>query len=171
MVELPKTEAELQALIDERVSARETEIKADYDNKFAEQRKKHQTEIEKIKADAGKSAEQLAEERIKEQQDKDANELEELRKFKKTTLIGEKLAKEGLPNFLKNDSRLLNAEDGDLDKVVKDIKKEFEAVQPKGNTHSSVIPQGGASQPNQGGDSKTTAYGKMADALKEAFGK
>ena len=78
MVELPKTEAELQAYVDAQVSERETALKAEYDGKFASQRKKHDEEIAKIKADAGKSAEEIAQQRIKEQQDADAKELEDL---------------------------------------------------------------------------------------------
>jgi len=147
MVELPKNEAELQAYVDSQVEAKRTEWETKKNEDFARQRAKHDEEIKKLRADMGKSAEQLAEERIKEQQEKDANELAELRSFKKTTILGEKLAKEGLPSYFKNDNRLLTAEEGDLDKVIKDIKKEYEATLPKGNTTSSVIQQGGSVNP------------------------
>ena len=159
MVELPKTDAELQAYVEEQVKARETELKAEYDNKFASQRKKHDEEIAKIKADAGKSAEELAQQRIKEQQEADAKEFARLKEFEKTTILGEKLAKENLPSFFKNDSRLLNAENGDVDKVIKDIKKEYEASLPRGNQTSTVVKTGGAQQPNA----------TQADAANEAF--
>ena len=170
MVELPKTEAELQAYVDAQVQARETELKAEYDGKFAAQRKKHDDDIAKVKAEVGKSAEELAQERIKEQQEADAKELNELRAFKKSSIISERLAKENLPNYFKNDSRLINAEDGDMDKVIKDIKKEYEASLPKGNTYSSVIQQGNG-KPATSGDSKEVAYGSMANFLKEQLGK
>lgn len=165
MVELPKTDAELQALLEENSNAIREELKKEYDNKFAEQRKKHDNEIAKIKADAGKTAEQLADERIKEQQDKDANELLELRAFKKNTILGEKLQKEGLPSYFKNDNRLLTAEDGDLDRVIKDIKKEYEATLPKGNTHSNVIQQGGSVSPTIGKSTEQIANEKMGEFL------
>lgn len=165
MVELPKTEAELQAIIDAKVQETRESVSKEYDGKFAAQRTKHDEEIKKIKDSIGKSAEELAEERIKEQQQKDAQELADLRSFKKNTILGEKLAKEGLPSFFKNDTRLLNAEDGDLDKVIKDVKKEYEATQPKGNTHSSVVQQGGSISPSAGKDDQTVANEKMGEFL------
>ena len=168
MVELPKTEAELQAYVQEQISARETEWKATKDQEFAAQRKRHQAEIDKIKADAGKTAEELAQERLKEQQDQLNSEVEELRKFKKTTLLGQKLEKEGLPSFFKNDARLLSAEDGDLDKVVKDIKKEYEASLPKGNQHSTIINTQNGATPSGDRDKAKAEFGQ---ALKELVGK
>ena len=165
MVELPKTDAELQALLDANTKEVTERVSKEYDGKFATQRKKHDEEIAKIKADAGKSAEELAQERIKEQQEKDANELAELRSFKKTTIIGEKLAKEGLPSYFKNDNRLLTAEDGDLDKVIKDIKKDYEATLPKGNTHSTVIQQGGSVNPSVNKTETDIANEKMGEFL------
>lgn len=165
MTELPKTEAELQGLIDEAVNKATTALKAEYDGKFATQRTKHDQEIKKLKEDMGKSAEELAQERIKEQQEKDANELTELRAFKKNTILGEKLAKEGLPSYFKNDNRLLTAEDGDLDRVIKDVKKEYEATLPKGNTHSSVVQQGGSVSPNSQKSEADIANEKMGEFL------
>lgn len=164
MTELPKTEAELQAMLD----ARANEVKSEYDGKFAAQRKKHDEEIARIKADAGKNAEELAQQRLQEQQEADAQELKELRSFKKQVVLGEKLAKENLPSYFKNDSRLLSAEDGDIDKVIKDIKKEYEASLPKGNTHSTIV------QANSGGpqmDSKDKANAEFGAALKQLLNK
>lgn len=165
MVELPKNEAELQAYVDSQVEAKRTEWETKKNEDFARQRAKHDEEIKKLRADMGKSAEQLAEERIKEQQEKDANELAELRSFKKTTILGEKLAKEGLPSYFKNDNRLLTAEEGDLDKVIKDIKKEYEATLPKGNTTSSVIQQGGSVSPTHAKTDADVANEKMGAFL------
>ena len=167
MVELPKTEAELQAYVDEQIQAKQTEWESKQNEMFATQRKKHQAEIDKIKADAGKSAEEIAQERIKEQQEKDSKELTELRAYKKSNELGKRLEKEGLPTFLKNDSRLINAEDGDLDKVITDVKKDFEAYQPKGATHSTVVPN---AQGQQQVDKKQEAYNAMGEALKEIVG-
>ena len=168
MVELPKTDAELQAYVEAQVQARESELKAEYDNKFASQRKKHDEEIAKVKADAGKSAEELAQQRVKEQQDADYKELQELRAYKKSAVLSEKLAKENLPNYFKNDNRLLTAEDGDIDKVIKDIKKEYEASLPKGATHSTVVNTSG-NQPQV--TDKDKANQLFGQALKEALGR
>ena len=170
MVGLPKDEAELQAYVDAQVQAKETEWKAQKDKEFAAQRTKHQAEIDKIKADMGKSAEQIAEERIKEQQEKDAKELAELRSYKKNTILGEKLAKENLPSYFKNDSRLLSAEDGDIDKVIKDIKKEYEASLPKGNTKSTIIQQGG-NRVDTNKDDHTRALESLGNSIKNAIGR
>lgn len=170
MVELPKTEAELQAYVDAQVSERETALKAEYDGKFASQRKKHDEEIAKIKADAGKSAEEIAQQRIKEQQDADAKELADLRAYKKSAILGEKLAKENLPSYFKNDNRLLTADEGDIDKVIKDIKKEYEASLPRGATHSTVVTTGsGLNQPQP--SDKDNANKLFGQALREALGR
>ena len=143
MAELPKTDAELQALIDQAVEKATTALKTEYDGKFAAQRTKHDEEIKKIKADAGKSAEELAQQRIKEQNDADQKELAELRAYKKGKTLEERLSKENMPSHFKYDSRLLNASEEDFEKVLKDVKKEYEATLPKGNTTSTIIKTGG----------------------------
>ena len=78
----------------------------------------------------------------------------------KGKIIEERLAKENLPPHFKYDTRLLNASDDDFDKVVKDVKKEYEATLPKGNQTSTVVKTGGTTQPIQ----------TPADAANEAFG-
>lgn len=169
MVELPKTEAELQALIDASVSARETELKAEHDKAFASQRTKYESQIKSLKEGVGKSAEELAQQKIKEQQEQDQQELNELRAYKKSTILGEKLAKENLPIFLKNDTRLLNADEAEVDKIIKDIKKEYEASLPtKGNPHSTIVPTGGKAQTTTDKDKANEAFGQ---ALKELIGR
>lgn len=169
MEEFPKTQEELDALLNERETQIRESVTKEFNDKFAKQRTLHQAEIDKIKADMGKSAEQLAEERIKEQQAQDAKELEELRSFKKQTILGDKLAKEGLPSFFKNDNRLTSAEDGDIDKVIKDIKKEYESALPKGNSHSSVIQQG-VGKGNRQLTEQEEAYESLGNALKSLVG-
>lgn len=164
-MELPKTEAELQALLDAKESETRDAVSKEFNGKFAAERTKHESELKKLKEDMGKSAEELAQERIKEQQEKDQLELNELRAFKKSAIIESKLAKEGLPSFFKNDNRLLGAEDGDLDKVIKVVKSEYEAVQPKGNVHSNVVGQGGAVPPSGGKSAEDVATEKMGEFL------
>ena len=77
-----------------------------------------------------------------------------------------KNSKEGLPEFFKNDTRLLNAEDGNIDKVIKDIKKEFDAYQPKGATHSTVIPTQ-TQAVNNASDEKGQVFKEVGDVIKE----
>ena len=166
MTELPKTEQELNDLIAAKVQEKADELTAQHNGQMATMRKKYDDDLKKAKEQAGKTAEELAQERIKEQQEHDAQELTELRQFKKNTVLGEKLKKEGLPDFFKNDTRLLNAEDGNLDKVIKDIKKEYEQYQPKGATHSTVVPTQSQTV-NKQQDDKSAAFEKMGDALKE----
>ena len=64
----------------------------------------------------------------------------------------------------------MSAEEGDYDKIIKEIKKEFDATQPRGNSHSSVIQQG-SGKPAGTGDSKEVAYSSMANFMKEQLGK
>ena len=95
--------------------------------------------------------------------------LVKLRTFKKNTVLSEKLKKEGLPDFFKNDTRLLNAEEGNVDKVIKDIKKEYEQYQPKGATHSTVV-QTNTSGGNTQQSEKELAFEKMGETIKEIVG-
>jgi len=166
MTELPKTEQELNDLIAAKVQEKADELTAQHNGQMATMRKKYEGDLAKAKEQANMTAEQIAAEKVKEQQEHDAQELTELRQFKKNTVLGEKLKKEGLPDFFKNDTRLLNAEDGDLDKVIKEIKKEYEQYQPKGATHSTVVPTQSQTV-NKQQDDKSAAFEKMGDALKQ----
>ena len=166
MTELPKTEQELNDLIAAKVQEATAEQEAKHNGQMANLRKKYDDDLKKAKEQAGKTAEELAQEKIKEQQEAKDNELNELRAFKKNTILTEKLKKEGLPDFFKNDTRLINAEDGSVDKIIKDIKKEYEQYQPKGATHSTVV-QTQSQNVNKQQDDKSAAFEKMGDALKE----
>lgn len=166
MTELPKTEQELNDLIEQKVNEATEKANAKHNSDMAQMRQKYDADLKKAKEQANLSAEELANQRAKEQQEANEKELNELRSYKKTTELSQKLAKEGLPDFLKNDSRLLNAEDGNVDKVIKTIKGEFEQSLPKGARHSTVVQtQTNGSTPS--GDAKQEAFGKMAEALKE----
>ena len=139
MTELPKTEQELNELIEAKVQEKATEMEAKHNGQMANLRKKYDDDLKKAKEQAGLTAEQLAQEKVKEQYEADQKELSELRAYKKSSEISQRLAKEGLPTYFKNDQRLLNAESGDLDKVIKEVKKEYEASLPRGATHSTVV--------------------------------
>ena len=170
MVELPKNEAELQALLDAKEQETAEKWKAKHDGEMASMRKKHDEELKRAKEQANMTAEELAEQKYKEQQEAKDKELNELRAYKKQGIIGSKLEKEGLPSFFKNDSRLLNAEEGDYDKVIKEIKKEYEAALPKGATHSTVVPNAQGSG-NKQQDDKQAAFNAFGEALKEVVQK
>ena len=170
-MELPKTEAELDAIITSKVKEATDELVSKHNGEMATLRKKHEADIQKVKDQANLSAEEIAQRKIQEQYDADQKELQELRGFKKTTLISQRLAKDGLPEYLKNDVRLINSSDEDFEKNYKSVKADFEATQPKGNTHSSVVKQtGGASVRNPSQDSKDEAYQKMGEALGQIIG-
>ena len=166
MTELPKTEQELNDLIAAKVQEKTDELTSQHNGQMATMRKKYESDLAKAKEQANMTAEQIAAEKVKEQQEHDAQELAELRQFKKNSVLSEKLKKENLPDFFKNDVRLRDAEDGEIDKVIKEIKKEFDAFQPKGATHSTVVPTQTQSISNTQ-DEKGQAFEKMGDAIKE----
>ena len=170
MVELPKTEQELNDLIEAKVSAKVEELTSKHNGEMANLRKSYDDKIKKAQEQANLSAEEKAQQIAQEKEQQTQQELSELRAFKKSTTLKERLTKEGLPSFLANDNRLLSAEEGDLDKVIKVVKGEYEANLPKGNTHSSVIQT--TSQPAQNGKDgeKEEAYRKASEVLQKAFG-
>lgn len=167
-LELPKTEQELNDYVEAKVQERQAELEAKHNGQMATLRKKYDDDLKKAKEQAGLTAEQLAQEKVKEQYEADQKELSELRAYKKSSEISQKLAKEGLPAYFKNDTRLLNANDGDLDKVIKDVKKEYDATLPKGATHSTVVQTAQGSKPR---DDKSELYASVGEALKGALGK
>ena len=166
-MELPKTEQELNELVEQKVNEATEKLVAKHNGEMATMRQKHDAELKKAKEQANLSAEELAQQKFKEQQEQTQQELTELRQFKKSSMLSERLEKEGLPSFFKNDTRLLNAEDGNIDKVIKDIKKEYEADRPKGANHSTVVR---TAQGNQQKDAKSDGYSKFGDSLKEIVG-
>ena len=169
MLELPKTEQELNDLIESKINEATEKLNAKHNGEMATMRQKHDAELKKAKEQANLSAEDLAQQKIKEQQEANEEELRDLRAFKKSTLLSKRLEKEGLPSFFQNDARLLNAEDGDIDKVIKDVKKEYEATLPKGSTHSTVVSTPtGVQTPTA--DAKQEAYNQMGNILKDVIG-
>ena len=166
MVELPKTEQELQALLDQAVKAKEDELTAKHNNDMAGLRKSHEEKLKKAQEQANLSAEEKAQQLAKEKEEATQQELTELRAFRKSTLLKDRLAKENLPSYFANDNRLLNAEEGELDKAIKVVKGEYEASLPKGNTHSTVVNTAGGNTPAPKDDK---GIGGFADALKQAL--
>lgn len=169
MVELPKTEQELDALIQERVKAREDELTSKHNGEMASLRTKHDAEIKKVKDQASLSVEEKARLLAEEKEQETQKELNDLRAFKKGKILEERLAKEGLPSYFKNDTRLLSAEDEQLDTAIKSVKKEYEDTLPKGNTHSSVV-QTHSNPTVSKQDETQEVYNKAGDVLKNIIG-
>ena len=167
MVELPKTQEELDALIEEKVNAKVEELTSKHNNDMASLRKSYDEKIKKIQNEANMSAEDKAKQLAEEQAKAKEQEFNELVAFKKTTLLKERLVKENLPAYFANDNRLLNAEEGDLDKVIKTVKTEYEASLPKGNQSSTVVPVS-TTTPSSSKESK--GLEGFAKVLEEAVG-
>lgn len=157
------TQAEFDAKVEEAVANATKDLEAKHNKDMYALRKEN-----KDLKNANLSQEEI-EKRVREEQDEQIkNELEALRSFKKQTILADRLAKEGLPNYFKNDYRLINAEDGELDKAIKQVKKEYEDSLPKGNPHSTIITTSG-NQPQVGNSDKAKA--EFGQALKDLVGR
>ena len=84
---LPTTEQELNDLISAKVKEATDNLVAKHNGEMAQQRQKFDADLKKAKEQANMSAEELAQQKIKEQQDATQKELVELRQFKKSSLI------------------------------------------------------------------------------------
>lgn len=166
MVELPKTEEELQTLINQKLEEQKEAHKRELNEIAYKTRKEEEAKLEKYKNDMKLSDEERAKKLAEEKEKALNDELNDLRAFKKTSAIKDRLAKENLPAYFANDNRLLNAEEGELDKVIKVVKGEYEASLPKGNTHSTVVNVANGNTPiakdNKG-------IGEFASALEQAL--
>lgn len=158
------TETELNAKIEEAVNSKTKDLVSKHNGEMASARKR----IKELE-NSNLSQEEIEARVRKEQDEATQNELAELRSYKKGKVIEERLSKEGLPSYFRNDSRLLNAKDEDFDKAIKDVKKEYEATLQKGNTHSTVVQTytNGASQEK---DATTKANEEMGNAIKQIIG-
>ena len=157
------TETELQTRIDDAVKLATDKLVSKHNGEMATIRKSYEDKIKQ----ASMSAEEIAQHRAEELAQEQAQELAELRTFKRSAIIKDKLASAGLPSYFVNDSRLLSAEEGDIDKVIKTVKSEYDATLPKGNTHSSVVQTGGQ-QPK---DTTGQVYEQVGNAIGNLFKK
>ena len=168
-MELPKTEQELNDLIEQKVNEATEKLVSKHNGEMASLRQRHDADLKKAKEQANLTAEELAQAKVKEEQEQVQQELTELRQYKKSNELGTRLAKEGLPSYFKNDVRLLNADETTLDKVIKDVKKEYDATKPQGATHSTVVNTAN-SQKGASSDDKSQLYESVGNALKQALG-
>ena len=102
-MELPKTEQELQAIIDSAVKQATDEIVSKHNGEMATLRTRHSAELDKVRKEANMSAEELAKQKASELAEQQAQELSDLRNFKKQTILKEKLANSNLPSYFVND--------------------------------------------------------------------
>ena len=155
------TQAELNAKVEEAVANATKDLEKRHNEDMYALRKEN-----KELKNANLSQEERQKKELEEKELALGKELEELRAFKKSSILGDKLAKANLPSYFKNDTRLLNAEDGDVDRVLKDIKKEYEDSLPKGNSHSTVVQTGGTQTPTMSEKDKANAeFGKALAEL------
>lgn len=167
-MELPKTESELQTLIADEVKKATEALETKHNGAIASIRKDYDNKLQKFKDEQKLSEEERATKLAKEKEEQLNAELNDLRAFKKKSVLEGKLEKEGLPKYFANDNRLLSADDEQLDKVLKDVKKEYEATLPKGSQHSTVVQtQVGGVQ--VGKTDKDIAYEKASEALADLF--
>ena len=166
-MELPKTEDELQSLIDNAVKEATEALESKHNGAIASIRKDYDKKLNDYKESQKLSDEERATKLAQEKEKELNDELNDLRSFKKSTILKERLVKEGLPTYLANDNRLINAEDGELDKVIKVVKGDYEANLPKGNTHSTVVPTNTVA-PSKGGNEK--GFDEFAQQLKNLNG-
>lgn len=150
----------------EEVEQLKAELQAKHNSEMANMRKKNESEVAKAKM----SAEELAKAQAEEEKLALETELNDLRNYKKQNVLTERLAKENLPSFFKNDTRLLNAKDDkELDNAIKSIKNEYASSQPKGATHSTVVQSGRTDQTNEQ-SAKSEVHQSMNDTIRQAFG-
>lgn len=134
-----------QKLIDEAVAQALAKAKEEAESKFnnamAKARVEKEKEIAKIREDATLTAEEKAKKEKEEELALTKEENARLKSEIKNKTINEKLVENKLPAFFKNDVRLINATDDELDATIKIITKEFEETKVV-NQHGTTPPKG-----------------------------
>lgn len=166
-MELPKTEEELQLLIDKKLEETKEAHKKELNELAYKLRKEGDDKLSKYKQEQSLSDEERAKKLAEEKEKALNDELAELRSYKKNATLKERLTKEGMPTYLANDSRLINASDDELDKAIKIVKADYEGSLPKGNTRSSVIPTNSGVKPTDKGNDNGRE--ELAEQLKDMF--
>lgn len=157
MEKIELTEEELQAKIDEavktKVAEKEAELKKQHDSDMAQMRISAKDAQEKAVKKAVEEANLSTEEKAKKESEEKFAELErenaELKAYKHQTVVTDALAKEKLPVFLKNDSRLVGAKtEEELANAIKSVKEDYEGSLPKGSIINTNVGGGnGQTQP------------------------
>lgn len=165
MAEQPKETVDFETLLAEKLAEQEKSFEAKHNAEMMKIRKDYEGKIADLKKQNELGKEEYARQKLEEQQQLDQQELQELRGFKKQVILQERLAKEGLPSYFKNDNRLLSAEDGNYDKVIRDIKREYEETLPKGNQYSSVVNTNTGNTPAVDDKDGLNAFGKVIENI------
>ena len=151
MPEITLTEEQLQEKIAEEVKKATDELTATLTKKHNDEmgalriksKEEQKKAVEDAVANANLTAEEKAKKELEEQRKADQQELEQLRFEKKVNDRSKKLVEKGLPDFFKNDTRLLNAEEDKVDEVIAVIEKEYKSVLPQGASVSTNVSGGG----------------------------
>ena len=145
-IEQEKRDAIAKALADQK-----DELSKKHNEEMANLRMRAKTEkdeaIRKAEENAKLTAEEKAKKEIEEQQKREHEELEQLRLEKKINERTEMLTKAGVPSMFKNDTRLINATDEEVEGVIKTIADEWGKVSPKGATTNTNV--GGGNPQNK----------------------
>lgn len=148
-------QAEQQKLIDEAVAQAvakaNEEAESKFNNAMAKARVEKEKEIAKIKESATLTAEEKAKKEKEEELIATQEENARLKTEIKNKIINEKLVESKLPAFFKNDVRLINATDTELDATIKVIAKEYE--------ETKVVNQRGTPPPMGTSGTQTTEDG------------
>ena len=157
MTDTTFTEEELKAKIEEEVkkavAEKETELKKKHDSEMAtlriQAKEEKEKAVKKAQEDANLSAEEKAAQKIEEERKAERAELEQLRLEKKINDRANKLKEKGLPDFFKNDSRLLSADESGVDEVINTIEKEYKGSLPQGAVVDTNVKGKGAGGKSQ----------------------
>lgn len=126
----------IKEAVEKAVAETTDTLQKKHSDDMAQQRKRAKEEKEKAVndavANANLSAEEKAKKQVEEERKAEQAELAQLRLEKKINDRANKLKEKGLPDFLKNDSRLLNAENEQVDEVISAIEKEYKGSLPQG---------------------------------------
>ena len=128
---------ETKKQIEEAVAQALAKAKEESEAKLNALMAKTRIENEKALAKAKEEASLTAEEKAKKEQEEEfksaKEELERLKSELKSKTINEKLNERQLPPFFKNDIRIINSNDEEIDKVVETIAKEWKEVSSSGS--------------------------------------
>lgn len=157
------TQEELDEAIKAKLEEKEAELKKQHDSDMASVRIKAKQEqenlIKKAKEEATLSAEEIAKKNFEEETKAREQELATLRSYKKQVDLTKKLTEAGIPSFFVNDTRLLNAEEDKVPEVIKTIKAELTSVLPKGATITTNVV--GSGNPVDAKAEKMKEFAKM----------
>lgn len=144
---LEELEAKVKEAVEKAKLDAKEELTKEHNSQMAQFRQKAQKEkdeaVKQAKEEAKLSAEELAAKAQEEEKAKMQQELNELRTFKKSANIKEKLAEAKLPSFFINDSRLQNASTEDeLKSAIETVKSDFAASTSNGSQVDTNVQNG-----------------------------